>query len=81
MPVLTAVECQARVARIWAETLGVENVQPADNFFTLGGDSIMVTIMVMQVEQALGVTLNPDAAYDFPTLEAFVADIQSGADA
>jgi acyl carrier protein len=66
---------QNRIAGIWAETLGVEKVSGADDFFSLGGDSIMVTIMVMQVEQAFDIMINPDVVYESPTLEGFAAAI------
>lgn len=33
-------EIEARLCEIWASVLGVERVQPEDNFFALGGDSI-----------------------------------------
>lgn len=65
----------ARIGRIWAETLGVEHVAADDNFFGLGGDSIMVTIMAMQVEQALDVMVSADIVFDHPTLEAFTTAV------
>lgn len=68
-----------KIAAIWVETLGVEAVSPQDNFFSLGGDSIMVTIMVMQVEQALDQMVSADLVFDAPTLEAFTAAIVSEA--
>jgi len=62
----------ATIGAIWAGTLGVESVGPEDNFFALGGDSIMVTIMVLQVEEALDLSISPDLVFDHPTLEAFM---------
>lgn len=64
-------QAMAKIATIWADTLGVETVEPTDNFFGLGGDSIMVTIMAMQVEQALDVMVSADLVFDHPVLEAF----------
>lgn len=68
-------EAMAKVSAIWAETLGVENVAPGDNFFSLGGDSIMVTIMAMQVEQTLNLMVGGDVVFDHPTLESFTQAI------
>jgi acyl carrier protein len=64
-------EAMEKIGRIWAETLGVEAVNPSDNFFSLGGDSILVTIMVMQVEHAINRTVSADLVFDAPTLEEF----------
>jgi len=62
-----------RVAEIWVQTLGVEAVGPDDNFFALGGDSILVTIMVLQVEELFDTMVSADLVFDHPTLGEFVA--------
>jgi acyl carrier protein len=69
------------IGAIWADTLGVDRVAPDDNFFSLGGDSVMVTIMAMQVEQALDIIVSADIVFDHPTLEAFTAAITAPASA
>ncbi|MBL1104055.1 non-ribosomal peptide synthase/polyketide synthase [Streptomyces sp. 5-8] len=43
---------QQRLATIWAEVLGVERVGAHDNFFTLGGDSILSIQIVSRARQA-----------------------------
>ncbi|MGW5658706.1 non-ribosomal peptide synthase/polyketide synthase [Streptomyces sp. NPDC003758] len=43
---------QARLAAIWAEVLGVERVGAHDNFFALGGDSILSIQIVSRARQA-----------------------------
>ncbi|MBY8848593.1 hypothetical protein K7G98_08410, partial [Saccharothrix sp. MB29] len=42
----------ARLAEIWAEVLGVERVGARDNFFALGGDSILSMQVVSRARQA-----------------------------
>ncbi|NUT45862.1 MAG: amino acid adenylation domain-containing protein, partial [Saccharothrix sp.] len=42
----------ARLAAIWAEVLGVERVGARDNFFALGGDSILSMQVVSRARQA-----------------------------
>lgn len=46
----TAVE--ETLARIWAEVLKLEQVGPGDNYFDLGGDSILSLKIVARAEQA-----------------------------
>ena len=62
----------SRVAEIWTQALGVESVGPDDNFFALGGDSILVTIMVLQVEEQFDIMVSADLVFDHPTLRGFV---------
>ncbi|WP_367127291.1 non-ribosomal peptide synthase/polyketide synthase [Saccharothrix sp. HUAS TT1] len=43
---------EAELARIWAEVLGVERIGVEDNFFTVGGDSILSIQLVSRARQA-----------------------------
>lgn len=62
----------AQVAEIWKQALGVDAVGKSDNFFALGGDSILVTIMVLQVEEMFDTMVSADLVFDYPTLGEFV---------
>lgn len=53
---------------IWGEVLERDApVQPADNFFALGGDSIGVMSMLFRIQETLGVEMSPSALFDAPT--------------
>ena len=47
---------QARLAQVWASALGIDvnEIRPTDNFFDLGGDSLLAMRVVQQSEQAFG---------------------------
>eukprot|EP00743_Colponemidia_sp_Colp-15_P007458 GILK01008059.1.p1 GENE.GILK01008059.1~~GILK01008059.1.p1 ORF type:complete len:1562 (+),score=291.15 GILK01008059.1:268-4686(+) len=45
------------LAEIWCELLGVDNVLPSDNFFDLGGDSLLAAQLHSAITQRLWVTL------------------------
>ena len=45
-------ETQTRLAAIWAEQLGISRVGVRDNFFDLGGDSILSIRLVSQIRAA-----------------------------
>ncbi len=56
------------LAGIWAELLAVERVGAQDNFFLLGGDSILALRLVAEVKRRLGVELPPHEVFRAPTI-------------
>ncbi|MES4891873.1 non-ribosomal peptide synthase/polyketide synthase [Streptomyces sp. NPDC096012] len=44
-------ETERRIARIWADVLGIEDVGADDNFFALGGDSILSMQVVSRLRR------------------------------
>jgi aryl carrier-like protein len=65
-----------RLARIWAELLGIKQVGIHDNFFDLGGDSILGLQMVAHTNQA-GIRLNLTEIIDSPTIAEIAARAHS----
>ena len=65
----TRTQMQSTLHRIWSQCLGVATVAPADNFFEIGGDSL-VAIGVAMTASHEGVELTPQDLYDNPTLSA-----------
>jgi amino acid adenylation domain-containing protein len=56
------------VAGIWAEVLGVEQVGVEENFFDLGGHSLLVTQVVSRVRAALGTEMALRVMFEAPTV-------------
>jgi thioesterase domain-containing protein/acyl carrier protein len=48
---------ETELARIWKDVLGVDSVGVSDDFFELGGDSVLAVRMMVGVQRALGTTL------------------------
>jgi len=65
------------IARIWANVLGIEQISIYDNFFILGGDSLMATRVVSRIRKAFDIEL------PIPTIfkEPKVADLAGLMDA
>ncbi|HEU0299475.1 MAG TPA: phosphopantetheine-binding protein, partial [Longimicrobium sp.] len=61
-------EVERTLAAVWAEVLPVERVYLNDNFFDLGGHSLMATQVVTRVREALGVELPLARVFAAPTL-------------
>ncbi|MET9258947.1 amino acid adenylation domain-containing protein [Amycolatopsis sp. NPDC004079] len=65
------------LAEIWAEVLDVARVGAEDNFFDLGGDSIL-SIQVVSRAKAAGIELTPKDVFDRQTVAALAAGLDAG---
>jgi len=59
---------EERVVQIWTEVLRCDRIGVRDNFFDLGGHSILAMRIVSRIEDALGVRLPLAAVFDRPTV-------------
>ncbi|MFD9179399.1 amino acid adenylation domain-containing protein, partial [Streptomyces diastaticus] len=67
-------ETEHTLCRIWAETLGLERVGTQDNFFTLGGDSIL-SIQVVSRARRAGLELTSRDIFTRQTVAALAAHL------
>lgn len=56
------------IADLWAEVLGVECVGIYDNFFDLGGHSLMATQIITRIKNTLQVDIPLRKLFDMPTV-------------
>jgi acyl carrier protein len=56
---------------IWSRILGVEVVGIEDDFFGLGGDSILATQVISHVRQIMGVEMSPIAMFEAATITCY----------
>lgn len=68
---------EAIVGTIWAELLQHDGVNPQDNFFEMGCDSLMIMMMLFRIKDVLGMQLSPGTIMDAPTLREFCRVIDS----
>ena len=66
-----------RLARIWAEVLGLERVGRHDNFFELGGHSLLAMRLVARVASTFDVKINVVTFFQAPTLRELAACLSS----
>ncbi len=65
-------ELERTVAAIWQEVLGVERVGTRDNFFDLGGHSLLLVSLRDRLRQRLGRDFTLVDLFRHPTVAAFV---------
>jgi hypothetical protein len=70
-------EVERAVAEIWGEVLKVERVGRNDNFFALGGHSLMVVLVISRVQQRLGVKVGLKDLFLQPELGEFARVVAS----
>ncbi|WP_455429707.1 non-ribosomal peptide synthetase [Marinitenerispora sediminis] len=65
------------VADIWAAVLGLERVGADDNFFEIGGDSVVALRIVGEVEAAFAVRLPTRTVFDHQSVRGFAAAVEA----
>ena len=68
-------EMERTIAGIWCETLGVKQVSVHDNFFDVGGHSLLAVRVVTRLDKKTGVRLN-QAVMVLQTLEQIAAECE-----
>jgi amino acid adenylation domain-containing protein/non-ribosomal peptide synthase protein (TIGR01720 family) len=71
------------LAELWRVLLKVPLIDRADNFFGLGGNSILATQLILRIADRFGVSLPVSALFRHATVEALAAEIDriAGSDA
>ena len=63
---------EALVADVWGEVLGVDNVGTHDNFFDLGGNSLLLITLIGRLQKKLQRNISILAIFRDPTISSFV---------
>ncbi|GAA2545417.1 MULTISPECIES: non-ribosomal peptide synthase/polyketide synthase [Streptomyces] len=63
------------VAAAWADVLGVEEVHSGDDFFALGGDSILAVRVTARLRAAFGPDVSPGLLFTRRTVRALAAEL------
>ncbi|MEO6026329.1 MAG: amino acid adenylation domain-containing protein [Candidatus Binatia bacterium] len=63
------------IARLWRDLLGVQVVGCEDDFFALGGDSLLVYHMLARVHGELGLVVDVQSFLARPTIASLLAEV------
>ncbi|HEX8907261.1 MAG TPA: amino acid adenylation domain-containing protein [Longimicrobiaceae bacterium] len=67
------------LAEVWRQVLGTDAVGPDDNFFDLGGNSLLLIRLAARLQEATGVAVTAVELFRFPTVRALAAHLAAGA--
>jgi hypothetical protein len=65
------------LAQIWAEVIGIEEVGVHDNFFDLGGHSVLVTQVALRIRNVFNIDIGLRPIFERPTVAALAETIES----
>ncbi|PRY19900.1 phosphopantetheine-binding protein [Pseudosporangium ferrugineum] len=68
-------QTETAIAAIWAQVLGLDVISRSDDFFQLGGDSLLATKVVVHVRRAWSVKCTVQLIIDTPVLSDFAAAV------
>ena len=68
----------SELTRFWKELLGVESVGTDENYFDLGGDSILAVHLFAEISHVFDVKLPVATLYESPTIETLARKILEG---
>lgn len=71
-----AVGTRERLLAIWGEVLKVDGLRVDDDYFDIGGNSLIGTQILTRIEQSFGVKLDFEVFYDYPTVEQLAGYIE-----
>ncbi|MFL6289713.1 MAG: amino acid adenylation domain-containing protein, partial [Thermoanaerobaculia bacterium] len=79
-PALPRTGLERTIAEIWKEVVGLAEVGVRDNFFDVGGHSLLMARVHARLEETLGRRLSMVDLFQYPTIAALAAHLSPGAE-
>ncbi len=70
---------EAAIAGLWSEVLGLEKIGIQENFFDIGGHSLLVAKVRAGIQTLFGIELSIAEMFKYPTVKALAERVEQGA--
>lgn len=67
---------QTIIHQVWAEILGIDKISIKDDFFSIGGNSLLTTRLIAKVRSIFGLDIPISEFFETPTIEALCGFIE-----
>jgi acyl-CoA synthetase (AMP-forming)/AMP-acid ligase II/thioesterase domain-containing protein/NADP-dependent 3-hydroxy acid dehydrogenase YdfG/acyl carrier protein len=74
-------EVELRLAAIWKNLLCIDQIGVNDNFFAIGGSSLLGVQLLNRIEEELSIKLSPSILFEAPTIAQQAQFVQSNVNA
>lgn len=68
---------EKRIAEIWKAALGLDEIDVTDNFFEIGGHSLIAVKVMTQIERETGTLLPLSILFKYPTVQQLAAFLET----
>lgn len=79
-PVEASSDLERQVLAVWQETLGTTDIGVDDNFFDIGGHSLLIVRMHRKLRDTVDASIALTDLYRYPTIRGFSESLSSGAE-
>jgi aspartate racemase len=73
-------DTERKVRDLWRQLLSIDEIGGDDDFFRLGGDSLLAIQLIHRVDDIFGIKLRMIDVFEFPTISTFAARLDQAAD-
>ncbi|MFA0960204.1 amino acid adenylation domain-containing protein [Roseivirga sp. BDSF3-8] len=74
-------EIESKLVQIWQDTIGIERVGTSDNFFKIGGDSLIAIKMISIYHKTFNISITINDIFESPVLIDHVKFVERGSKA
>jgi amino acid adenylation domain-containing protein len=76
-PAATLTRLEQEIVDIWCQTLGIQYIGTDDNFFDLGGDSLLLVAVHVSLQKKFQIEISITDLFEFPTVRSLARHLSA----